>query len=132
MIMLFMVLVLLILAACEDENTETYTLSGTITKSGVNDGIIAYMKLVSPGAGMTAAALYFTEATFSGGAATYSVSDIEEGEYTLFSFIDVNGNAGGETSAMPDAGDYVTSTDVNIEDDKTLDAPENFWQVYQP
>jgi len=33
---------------------------------------------------------------------------------------------------LPDAGDYVTSTYINIDSDKTLDAPESVWIVYQP
>ncbi|MDO9547535.1 MAG: hypothetical protein Q7J65_01045 [Candidatus Marinimicrobia bacterium] len=116
-----------------DENSdETFTLSGTVTKSGINDGVKAYMKLVSKGGGMTAEALYSTDATFSGGTATYTGTNIEEGEYILYAFIDMNGNAAGTESSAPDAGDYVTLTDVNMNSDKTLDAPENVWIVYQP
>ena len=124
-----------VLTSCEnnDENSdETYTLSGTITKSGVSNGIKVYMKLVCKDGSMTAEALYSTEATFSSGTATYIGTNIEEGEYTLYAFIDVNGNAAGDDSSVPDAGDYVTSIDVNMDSNKTLDAPENFWSVYQP
>lgn len=131
-VLIFGMIFLFMLPTCEDKETETFTLSGTITKSGINDGVKVYMKLVSKDAGMTANALYSGHTTFSGGTATYSVTNIEEGEYTLYAFIDVNGNATGTTGSAPDAGDYATSTDVDIEDDTTLNAPENVWSAYQP
>jgi hypothetical protein len=115
-----------------ESKEETFTLSGTITKSGVNDGVVAYMKLVSKDGTMTDNALYSSTATFGSGSATYSVIKIKEGEYKLYVFIDINSNAAGDETSVPDAGDYVTSTYINIDSDKTLDAPESVWIVYQP
>lgn len=119
---------LFIAAACDDEG-ETYKLSGTITKSGVADGITVSIKLVDEGDDLYSEPLYSAEATFSSNSASYTISGIEAGDYNLFAFINV---ATGGESSVPDSGDYVTSFDVSINGDKTIDISEDYWIVYQP
>ncbi|NOU48312.1 MAG: hypothetical protein HOO86_14805 [Bacteroidales bacterium] len=119
------------LLSCKDETNElSYSLSGTVSKNDVNDGIRVYFKLVLEGTSSTENALYATDATFSAGQAIYSETGIKNRSYTLYAFIDMNGNASGTDSASPDTGDFVTEINVNIDSNKTIDLPDNYWVVY--
>jgi hypothetical protein len=88
----------------------TYTLSGTLTKTGVADGVFGYVKLVAHGGLGSDAALYWARSSeFLSEAATYSIAAIAEGSYTGYAFIDTNGDAAGDATSMPDEiGDWVT------------------------
>jgi uncharacterized protein (DUF2141 family) len=87
---------------------DTYTLTGTLTgPSGITvDGKTAYVKLVTRDADGSAAARYFKSTTFSGSNATSSIPNITADTYTLYAFIDMNGNAPGTSLSAPDGGDY--------------------------
>ena len=129
------VIFLFIATSCDyltESPEETYTLSGVITKSGVDDSVMVYLKLVSKDGNFTDNALFSTRAIFNGGGTPYSIKKIKEGEYRLYALIDINRNAVGDETSVPDAGDFVTSTYVNIDDNKTLDFRDNAWSVYQP
>jgi hypothetical protein len=123
----------LCLSACKkngDDDPDTYSLSGTISKTGVADGTYAYAKLVAgPGGGSTATILYSAKSSaFSSGSATYSVVGIEEGTYTGWVFIDVDGD--GSVTLSPDSGDYYASADVTVNANKTFDIPNSAWTKY--
>ncbi len=59
-------------------------------------------------------------AVFNGNKASYSVNGIKKGKYTVWLFIDANGNSR-QTGPMPDAGDYVAMFDVDITKDTSND-----------
>jgi hypothetical protein len=92
--------------------------------------MIVYLKLVLEGTSSTENALYATDATFNAGQAIYSVSGIKNESYTLYAFIDTNGNASGTAAASPDTGDYVTELNINIDHERTIDIPDNYWVAY--
>jgi len=99
------------------------TLSGTLNKTGVADGTFGAVKLVNAGDPMTATAIYWAKsAPFSGGIASYSIAGIAPGDYSVYAFIDVNGDAAWGPSAMPDSGSWSSadSQDITITDDQTL------------
>ncbi len=128
--MLLWILSAVVLSACGDSGTSGSTLSGTLTKSGVPDGTRAYLKLVARGQSSTAPALYFTSsAPFALGKATYSVSGVKDGSYTGWAFIDMNGNAAGDATSMPDTGDYATAHggEITVQGDTVADIPEVAW-----
>ena len=111
----------------------TYTISGTFIKSGVANGVLGYAKLVAWGAEGDAPAICWTAtAPFSGGTAAMSLSGVAGGSYYGYAFIDVNGNAAGGATSMPDAGDWVTDGhgEVVITSDTTIDTPEIAWVPY--
>ncbi len=118
------------LSACGSGNGESgFTVSGTLTKSGV-DGSTAYLKLVAPGGGGDAVALYFTASTtFSSGTATHSLPGVEAASYSGWAFIDVNSNAAGDATSMPDAGDFVSNEGavIAINADLTSNINETDW-----
>jgi hypothetical protein len=129
------VLVLLSFISCDTgSSAEIYTLSGTLTKSGIADGTRAYVKLVAQGGAPTDAALYWAiSSAFSGETATYVIDDIDSGTYTQYSFIDVDGSATGDGTSMPDAGDWMAGgNDVVINTDQTSDVGETDWSQIPP
>ena len=124
-----------------DGGATGYTLSGTLYVSNTyNDGIeaatdgdFAYLKLVAAGGSSEDPALYWTRSTaFSGNQATYSFSDVAEGPYTGWVFIDANRNAAGDETSMPDTGDYVTDGggNVTITANTEFDLPAESWIPY--
>jgi len=123
---------ILMFAACSDSSdpNETFTLSGTIVKSDVPDGTYTYMKLVEEESDVMAQPMYSATVIINSGSADYSVSGISEGEYSLYAFIDMNGNASESVIALPDAGDYVTATEVVIDRDIELSPSEDDWVEY--
>jgi hypothetical protein len=132
----FLVLLALMLVSCPnppDGQTaaESYTLSGSLIKTGIVDGTYAYLKLVAKGGAPTDATLYWTRsAPYSGGTALYSISGIAEGTYTGYAFIDVNGDAPNSSAAMPGSGDWAAgpSADFVMNVDQTsIDIPEGDW-----
>lgn len=102
-----------------DSIAQGYTLSGNLSKDGVN-GRSVHLKLVSQGGTPADEALYMASAVFNGNKASYSVNGIKKGKYTVWMFIDSNGNSG-QTGPMPDAGDYVAMFDVDIAGDTSRD-----------
>jgi hypothetical protein len=127
----------LILGSCgassddKDEGDETYTVSGHFVKTGVPDGVYGYGKLVAgPNGAETATVLYSAKsAAFSGGSASFSIPDVEEGDYTCYAFIDLDGNASASAPA-PDSGDWVTDggDDISVSDDFAKDVPDGAWE----
>ncbi|MBW1807554.1 MAG: hypothetical protein JRJ87_05120 [Deltaproteobacteria bacterium] len=116
------------LTACGSSESG-FTVKGTLTKSGV-DGSTAYLKLVAPGGGGDATALYFTASTtFSSGTATYSLPGVAAASYSGWAFIDVNSNASGDATSMPDAGDFVSNEGevIPINADLTSNISETDW-----
>jgi hypothetical protein len=111
----------------------TYSISGTIYKTGVANGVFAYLKLVASGGSASSPTLYFTKSNpFSNGTATFSLGGIAAGTYTGYAFIDVNGNAMA-SAPMPDAGDYVTSANPQIAISGNMtnqDILDNSWVRY--
>jgi hypothetical protein len=125
---------------CDDDSgstsgpATTYTVSGMFIKSGVADGVHGYAKLVAWGAAETAPPVYFAvTAPFSGGTAAYSLSGVAAGSYYGYAFIDVNGDAVGGGTSMPDAGDWATdgAGEVVISRDTTYNIPEDAWVAFQ-
>ena len=90
------------------EAYNAYTISVTALKSGVSDGIKIYTKMVEHGEEPDAAALYSAEGTFSGGSATFTISDVAGGTYAAYVMIDINSNAS-VSDPLPDGHDYVFS-----------------------
>ena len=110
----------------------TYTLSGSVAQpTGVTVpiGTHVYLKLVVNGGASSSAALYWTRTAFSSGSATYSVGRIIAGTYTGWAFIDMNGDAPDNSSAMPDAGDWGTTSgaQITISGDQTQDLSPDGW-----
>lgn len=121
-----------IVSSCDDSGGGGFTVSGTLYHSSASDGTKAYAKLVEAGASEYADALYFGSATFSGGEAPYSVSGIAEGMYNVYAFVDLDGNASGDSSSLPDGGDdYVYEEyaiiDANITENDVYDWE---WMTY--
>ncbi len=90
-----------------------FLLDGSIKDLNPVVGKLAYIKLVTPGAGDAAPAIYWTVSTpfDAGNEATYSISGIAEGTYDRFIFVDRDGDSGGGAGAMPDSGDDGTGPD---------------------
>ena len=87
------------------------------------NGIYGYLKLVASGGLPTDQALYWTRSSeFTSGGASYSMAGIAAGTYTVWAFVDVNGNAPNSASALPDSGDYYLETGklITISSDQTL------------
>ncbi len=127
--LLALVLILLSLASCP---TATYTLTGTINKTGIADGTFGEIKLVSPDDPMTAAAKYWAKsAPFSGGSASYSIEGIAPDDYSIYAFIDVNGDIALGPSAAPGSGSWAStdSQDITMNDDETLNFPDNSFSI---
>ena len=123
--LLALVLLSLSLASCP---TASYTLTGTLNKTGVADGTFGGVKLVSAGDTMTAAATYWAKSTpFSGGSASYSIEGIAPDEYSVYAFIDVNGDVAWGPAAVPDSGSWAStdSQDITMNDDETLNFQDN-------
>jgi hypothetical protein len=114
-----------------------YTLSGTFASPGgvnVSNGIHAYLKLVPIGGLPTDRSVFWTRSNpFSGGSASYSVPCIAE-TYTAYAFIDMNGNAPGDGTAMPDSSDFYLQTgqQVTISGNQTLDLGPGGWGTTSP
>ena len=107
---------------------DSHTLSGTFTKSGIEDGTNGYLKLVAegdnctdPGPGVAA-----TMATFAEGQAAYSLEDVAAGAYTACAFIDANAEEG---QVIANSGDYGSMRPVTIEGDTTLDFEDAAWMA---
>jgi hypothetical protein len=97
-----------------------YTMSGTVTKSGIANGTTAYFKLVHQGDSASAPALYSGSATYAGEGTPFSVPDIAAGTYSAYAFFDVDGNNADPDNPMPDSGDWVAeNTSITIEGDNT-------------
>jgi hypothetical protein len=129
-----------ILGSCgadsDDEGgKDTYTVSGHLIKSDVADGTFGYGKLVAgPNGAQTDTILYSAKSTaFSGGSASFSIPDIEAGDYTCFAFIDVDGNASA-SAPEPDSEDWVTNggEDISVSNDFAKDVPEDAWVLEPP
>ena len=134
----FLVLLALMLVSCPnppDGQTaaKSYTLSGSLIKTGIVNTTYGYLKLVAKGGAPTDATLYWARsAPFSGGTATYSISGIAQGTYTGYAFIDVNGDAPNSSTAMPGSGDWAAgpSPDLVMNADQTsIDIPEGDWTL---
>jgi hypothetical protein len=79
-----------------------------MTDTDTVGGELAYIKLVAPGAGKAAAAIYSAVSTpFAADTAAYSITGIAEGTYDRHILIDMDGVGG----AVPDSGDHETGPD---------------------
>jgi hypothetical protein len=122
-----------ILGSCSKDSSSdvvyVYTVSGNFIKSGV-DGKFGYGKLVAgPGGAVTDETLASAKsAAFSGGQAAFSMDDVDEGKYTAYAFIDVDGDASA-SNPMPDSGDWATNggDEISVSDDFSKDVPETAW-----
>jgi hypothetical protein len=115
-----------------DKTTPTYTLTGTLncttTRGPVNpaNGKTAYLKLVSAGGDSTADALYGTSTVFSDANASYSVSGVAKGTYSLWVFIDMDDDAV-SPNYHADQLDYILSASKTV--DVTGDTSKNILDV---
>lgn len=110
----------LIVSSCDEAGSggSGYTVSGTLYHYSASDGTKAYAKLVQAGGSEYSQALYFASATFVDGEARYSVSGIAGGTYNVYCFVDLDGNAPGDSSSAPDSGDdYVYEEYIVIDSD---------------
>ena len=105
---------------------DTATVSGTFSRSEVEDGTIGYLKIIDttascqdPGMGKGA-----TMATFAEGKAAYTLEGVAHGSYTACGFIDAHAREGEVT---PDSGDYGTMQPLEVEGDTVLDFPDAVW-----
>ncbi|MCG6923165.1 MAG: hypothetical protein LJF15_19075 [Acidobacteria bacterium] len=105
---------------------DSWTVSGTFTRSAVADGTRVYLKLIDPGARCLDpdAGHYSTSATLTGGTASYTLEGVRDGEYTACAFIDL---VQGEGTPNPDSGDLGAVRDVEVTHPTTLDFGEDDW-----
>lgn len=85
---------------------------GTFQENTAATGTSAYVMLVAPGEGPTAPPLYATSCVFNDSyLAAFSIEGVEYGEYDLYAFIDMNGNAA-TMAELPDNGDLMPAAYV--------------------
>ncbi len=99
----------LALGGCSSGGDGSYRMDGSLTDNNITvAGIYAYIKLVTPGGGDAAPAIYWAKSTAFDATthtATYAITGIAEGTYDGYIFVDLDGNSGGGAAAMPDSGD---------------------------
>lgn len=120
---IFMIVSLFTFFQCDEnveEKTDTITLTLNAEHSSIADGIIVYAMVLAPGDDWSDTPLYEGSAVFENHTATISVNDIEEGQYTLLAYIDVN-----STTNMNE-GDYAFTIEDTfvINEDRTLSATD--------
>lgn len=123
---------LLVLWSCKKDKQDdaVFSIVGIATKSDVADGSTLYMKLVNKGDSYDSPALYSASAVFNTGQAAYSLTQVEEGEYQIFAFIDMNGNAVGTDDSSPDSGDYASEINILVDRDVVINLPDEYWLLY--
>lgn len=122
-------------AGCGESNDRaipTHIIFGRLTSTSVNPGgRDGRVKVVGPADGIQAQALYSGSCGFAGPNCEYRIHWVPEGNYTVFAFIDMNGNSVYELPS-PDSGDLVTTgralmlwdtTEVNFEDEAWREMP---------
>lgn len=124
----------LVCLGCGDSGTgpsETYTVSGTLNKLDIADGVLGYAVLGTMGPDSSLNLIYTCESLpFDGGSASYTMSGVAAGTYYFMAVIDVNGNF---TWDGPDLGDWVAGMDwdeVTIDQDTVINVTENDWELW--
>lgn len=113
-----------LLSSCE-KSPNVY-LNAMVSKQNVPNGVKVYIKLVQENGEADDPTLYEGDAAFTSSIATVVIEDIVPKTYRLYSFIDMNKNAG-LNDPMPDGGDFVTETDVVMTEDRVISMPESYW-----
>jgi hypothetical protein len=119
------------ITGCGDDSSgpsgDTYTVSGTLDAPSVPDGAFGYVALLALQPDDTYEVIYLgTSSSFSGGAATYSIPDVEEGTYYFGAFVDLDGS-GGEDG--PSEGDLEISeyNQITVTGDMEQNVTESGW-----
>jgi hypothetical protein len=116
----------------DGESVPTHIVYGRLTSTSANpggkDGLV---KVVGPSEGAEDEALYFASCGFTGPSCEYQIHWVLEGSYTVFAFIDMNGNAVYDFP-VPDSGDLITrgralilweTTQIDFNDDAWHEMP---------
>ena len=135
MLVALLVAVGLIVSSCDEAGSSSsggggFTVSGTLYHNSATDGTMAYAKLVQAGGSEYSTALYFASTTFSDGVALYSVSGIAGGTYNVYCFVDLDGNASGDSSSMPDSGDAYVYEEYTVIDTNISGNDVESWEWY--
>ena len=103
---IFMGVAMLVAASVGTAVAGSHQLSGTLSHSGVEDGVPAYFKLVGAGEACTdrGPGRYAGQASFGQGQAAYTVEGVAAGAYTACFFIDTDDNIA--ATGAPTSGDY--------------------------
>lgn len=131
MTIFYLITIVTIMVSSCKKVEETFTLTVSITKAGINDGEMAYFKLEEENDSKAMKAVSTYDATFSSGKATFTENEMKPGSYKLSAFIDVNRNASGTHSSYPDTGDYATEFSIKVDKDMQLEIKEENWVVYE-
>ena len=109
---------------------ETYTVSGTLTKLDMEDGVMGYAMLITMEGDTTYNLIYSDESPFSAGVASYSMSGVAAGTYYFGAVIDVNGNW--ESSNGPDEGDWANEdfSEVTINQNTVINVTNDGWKLW--
>jgi hypothetical protein len=117
---------------CGEKETPvpTHTIFGTLTCTSVDPGNrVAWIKLVTAGGNLTDSSLYSSSCLFQGPGCDFSMMFVPEGEYTVYAFVDINGNTE-EPALVPDSGDLVTFGKPLMLWSKTqVDFPDTAWHM---
>jgi hypothetical protein len=108
-------------------NKDKYTLTLVLNNTSGVSGDTAYTKLVTPGGNENSTAEYSGSSIFVSNYATIIIEDIEDATYTLYTFIDEDGNCN-VSDPKPDSGDPFNSQTIIMEDDVNL--PISSWANY--
>ncbi len=117
-------------AACgtEEEFIPVHMLFGNVTSTSIDaSSRKAHIKLVSASGLQSDPAFYSTSCRLVGPSCTYQITFVQENEYTVFAFIDLNGNA--SYDMLPDSGDLTCGSRPLFFLDKTeLDFDDAAWR----
>ncbi len=122
----------LVYLGCGDStgpSEETYTVSGTLTKLDIADGIMGYAMLITMEDDTTYNMIYWDESLFGAGVASYSMPGVAAGTYYFVAVIDVNSNW--ESSNGPDEGDLTSNFHEEIIIQNTvINVPDDDWELW--
>jgi hypothetical protein len=128
---LVVLLSILITNCATSTSPKTYSLSGTLTRNDASNGRFGYVKLVALGGAGDAPALYWAKSSpFFSHTATYALTNIAEGSYTGWAFIDMDGDATGDSTSMPDKDNDVATDgggDFTIDRDQVVNLIDTDW-----
>jgi len=126
---------MLVCLSCGDStgpSGETYTVSGTLTKLDIADGIVGYAGLgTMMGPDSSFNVIYTCESSFTAGVASYSMSGVAAGTYYFGAMIDVNGNFNWD-DGEPDQGDWVIGdfVEVTINQNTVINVSDDEWELW--
>lgn len=129
---LIMVSVLVFLVAgCEETTTEPENFTVTFNLTGPNQEYDGNEVCASLWTNWSDETPYISEdATISGNSATITLTDVESGTYYLMVIIDSQGDGFSEESPIEQGDIFWGALNVEINEDKTISVPEDYWQYY--